>query len=112
VGWNEALEGFATRQVANILKDVSPYAASIASAQGQIGNPGQAMGGDQMTGLQNQATGVASNALANPMVTEPLKLPALPAPINPMDYVGQTSGGMPQVNIPQFSMGGSGYGRG
>src|SRR3954453_20748545 len=59
----EALEGFATRQVANILKDVSPYAASIASAQGQIGNPGQAMGGDQMTGLQNQATGVASNAL-------------------------------------------------
>ena len=31
-----------------------------------MGAPGQAMSGQEMTALTNQATGVASNALSNP----------------------------------------------
>lgn len=78
----ESLDQFATRKVAEMLKGVSPYAASIANAQGQIGNPGQAMSGDQMTGLMNTATNVAQNALSNPMQMPNMAPITMPGPIN------------------------------
>jgi len=88
----ESLDQFATRKVAEMLKGVSPYAASIANAQGQMGDPGQAMGGDQMSGLTQQATGVASNALANPF-----QMPQLPQFQMPgqVDIAGMAGAGSP-----------------
>jgi hypothetical protein len=95
----ESLDQFATRKVAEMLKGVSPYAASIAGAQTAIGNPGQAMGGDQMTALQQQATGVASNALANPM-----QMPSLPQFQMPgqIDIPGMATAGSDSMNAAQL----------
>jgi hypothetical protein len=92
----EDLDAFATRKVAEMLKGVSPYAASIAGAEGQIGAPGQAMSGQQMTGLQQQATGVASNALSNPF-TMP-KLPQMQMP-GQVDIAGLAGAGMPNGQL-------------
>jgi Transglycosylase SLT domain/NlpC/P60 family len=94
----ESLDAFATRKVAEMLKGVSPYADSILGAESQIGTPGQAMGGDQMTGLQNQATGVASNALANPF-----QMPALPSFQMPgqVDVAGMAGAGMGDGQLTQ-----------
>lgn len=63
---SESMDAFATRKVAEMLKGVSPYAANIANSSQQLGANAAPMGGNEMTALQNQATGVASNALANP----------------------------------------------
>jgi hypothetical protein len=87
----ESLDAFATRKVAEMLKGVSPYAQNILSAQGQVGNPGQAMGGNDMTALTNQATGVASNALANPFVMPGLPQFQLPPSV---DIAGIAGSGM------------------
>jgi peptidoglycan DL-endopeptidase CwlO len=88
----ESLDQFATRKVAEMLKGVSPYAASLAGAQGQLGDPGQAMGGNQMSNLTNQATGVASNALANPFQMTPPTPFQLP---NQVDIAGMAGAGSP-----------------
>jgi hypothetical protein len=105
----ESLDQFATRKVAEMLKGVSPYAASIANAQGAIGNPGQAMGGDQMTGLQQQATGVASNALANPMQMPQMPQFQMPGQIDIPGMAAAGSGTMtPQMlaqNLPDYGLG-------
>jgi hypothetical protein len=116
----ESLDQFATRKVAEMLKGVSPYAANIAGAQSAMGNPGQAMGGDQMNGLQQQATGVAQNALANPM-----QMPSMPQFQMPgnIDIAGMATAGSGSMNPGQIAMNlpdydgfagqaGSGYGLG
>ena len=88
----ESLDAFATRKVAEMLKGVSPYAQSILAAEGQMGAPGQAMGGQQMDALTQQATGVASNALANPFqmpAPQPFQMPGQ------VDIAGFAGAGMP-----------------
>jgi hypothetical protein len=88
----ESLDQFATRKVAEMLKGVSPYAASLANAQGQLGDPGQAMGGQDMTALTQQATGVASNALANPFQMAPPTPFQMPGQV---DIAGMAGAGSP-----------------
>jgi hypothetical protein len=88
----ESLDAFATRKVAEMLKGVSPYAQSILSAEGQMGAPGQSMGGQQMDALTSQATGVASNALGNPFQMpqqQPFQMPGQ------VDIGGMAGAGMP-----------------
>lgn len=87
----ESLDAFATRKVAEMLQGVSPYADSILQAQGQLGNPGQAMGGQQMDALTQQATNTASNALANPFQMGPPTPFQMPGQV---DIAGMAGAGM------------------
>lgn len=113
---NESMDDFARRHVAEMLKGISPYAASIASATGQIGDPGQAMGGQQMTDLQRQATGVVSGALANPQQMPEINTNFMPNPIDIGQFaMAGTNGSLPQLPPPQpdfSSRPGAGLGRG
>lgn len=113
----ESLDAFATRKTAEMLAGISPYAQNILSQQNAMGNPGQAMGGNEMTALQNQATGVASNALANPY-----QMPQQ-APIqmgSPIDIPGMATANSPTLTpgminqyLPDYSsQPGQGFGRG
>ena len=109
---SESMDEFATRKVAEMLKGVSPYAANIANAQGQLGANAAPMGGQQMTALQNQATGVASNALANPFTMAPMNPLQMPGDIDigAMAGIGANNGGLitgavnaanqPRPNVP------------
>ena len=107
----ESLDQFATRKVAEMLKGVSPYAASIAGAEGQMGAPGQSMAPGQLDALTNQATGVVSGALANPFQMpqqQPFQMPGQ------VDIGGMAGAGMQdgqgfanQINqyLPQYGAG-------
>lgn len=107
---------FANQAMNGLRATITPYAGIQANAQSQIGNPGQAMSGDQFAGLTNQAANVAGNALANPFVMPEQAPIAMPNPINPTDYVGNPGGNAPRLALPpppDFSYNsGQGYGRG
>jgi len=113
---SESMDDFARRHVAEMLKGISPYAASIAGAQGQIGDPGQVMSGGQMTGLQQQATGVVSDALANPQQMPETNTNFMPQPIDIGQFaMAGTNGSLPALPPPQpdfSSRPGAGQGRG
>ena len=114
----ESLDAFATRKVAEMLKGVSPYAASIAGAQTAMGNPGQAMSGNQMSGLTADATQIAQNALNNPYQMPAMNPIQMPQPVNVAGMASAGSNGTfnpweVAQNLPDYSSSsGQGFGLG